>query len=159
MLIPETLINFAVILGFLGIIATLVLFFIPFQKTIQIVTFLISVSFFSFGLYLLGAINQKKEWEEKVKQLELDLERARSTVNIKTVTKVITRTQKIKERGDEIIRFIDRLPNDSCVVSKPLIAAHNAAAKNESIVEIEETVTTRSHNEATKPILRLAPKK
>ena len=158
---PDFVFHLAVTLGFLGVIATLILYFIPLQKTLQIATFIISVALLSVGLYFSGAINQRDSYKQKIKDLEVELEKAKSEVNIKTVTKVIYRTQKIKETGTQLGKEVDRIAPtiNNCPVPKSLVDIHNAAARNESVVQVENSVTTNGHNEAAKPALRLAPKK
>jgi hypothetical protein len=54
------------------------------------------------------------------------------------VEKVITKTKVVKERGDEIIKYVDReivkydtkfLPGGICEIPKEFIKAHNDAAE------------------------------
>ena len=105
---PDFVFHLAVTLGFLGILATLILYFIPLQKALQISTFVVSTALLSVGLYFSGAINQRDAYKEKIKDLQLKLEKAKSDINIKTVTRVIYRTQKIKETGNQLGKEVDR---------------------------------------------------
>ena len=94
-------------------------------------------------------------------QIELAKAKAeKAEVDTKVVTKVITKTRVIKEKGGTIIEYIDRIPPNTCVVTTPFIKAHNSAAKNDDTIELEEVVTTTEHNSAAKkPKISLVPKK
>lgn len=93
-----------------------------------------------FGFYLQGGRANEAEWQARVQQLELQL--AQSQVdsgkkNIEVQTQVVTKTRILREKGNDIIRYIDRevVKNqeviryiEQCPVPKEIIDAHNAAA-------------------------------
>ena len=93
-----------------------------------------------FGIYLQGGRANEAEWQARVQELELKL--AQSQVdsgkkNIEVQTQVVTKTRVLREKGEEIIRYIDRevVKNqeviryiEQCPVPKEIIDAHNAAA-------------------------------
>jgi hypothetical protein len=93
-----------------------------------------------FGIYLQGGRANEAEWQARVQELELKL--AQSQVdsqkkNVEVQTQVVTKTRVVREKGDEIIRYIDReiVKNqeviryiEQCPVPKEIIDAHNAAA-------------------------------
>ena len=93
-----------------------------------------------FGIYLQGGRANEAEWQARVQELELKL--AQSQVdsgkkNVEIQTQVVTKTRVLREKGEEIIRYIDRevVKNqevvryiEQCPVPKEIIDAHNAAA-------------------------------
>jgi hypothetical protein len=93
-----------------------------------------------FGFYLQGGRANEAEWQARVQELELKLAQAQvdsSKKNIEVQTQVVTKTRVLREKGDDIIRYIDRevVKNqevvryiEQCPVPKEIIDAHNAAA-------------------------------
>lgn len=92
-----------------------------------------------FGVWFHGYSTTQEAWEAEVKQVQLELEKVRAesqTENIKLVEKVITKTKIIKERGDEVVKYVDReivkydvkfAPGGECEIPKEFITAHNSA--------------------------------
>lgn len=93
-----------------------------------------------FGIYLQGGRANEAEWQARVQELELKLSQAQvdsGKKNIEVQTQVVTKTRVLREKGEEIIRYIDRevVKNqeviryiEQCPVPKEIIDAHNAAA-------------------------------
>jgi hypothetical protein len=106
-----------------------------------------------FGIYLQGGRANEAEWQARVQELELKL--AQSQVdsqkkNVEIQTQVVTKTRVVREKGNEIIKYIDRFNDrevlkeisgpervrveeviryiEKCPVPKEIIDAHNAAA-------------------------------
>lgn len=93
------------------------------------------------GVYMSGAISNEEAWKNRVKELEAKL--AQTEVqsvkeNVKIVQKVVTKQQIVKERGEEIIKYVDReivkydtkfLPGGQCEIPKEFIVTHNKAAE------------------------------
>ena len=53
-------------------------------------------------------------------------------VNTTLETKVITKTQVVKIRGDDIIKYVDREVtkyDNTCIIPKEFITSHNRAAE------------------------------
>jgi hypothetical protein len=162
--IPEAIFYLGAFIGIIGILISVLLSAFPFIQKFQSALTIAFTILFGLSIYYIGGINQKEIWEAKVKNLEIQLAEAKAKkaeVDTKIVTKVITKRQVIKERGDAIVEYIDRIhPVPNCPVPEKLITAHNAAAKNEAIVEVENNVTTTTHDTAAKkPTLKLVPKK
>jgi hypothetical protein len=93
-----------------------------------------------FGIYLQGGRANEAEWQARVQELELKLAQAQvesGKKNIEVQTQIVTKTRLLREKGDDIIRYIDRevVKNqevvryiEQCPVPKEIIDAHNAAA-------------------------------
>ena len=88
-----------------------------------------------------GAISNEEAWLARVKELEAKVEAAQVESvkeNVKIETKFVTKTQIVKERGQEIIQYVDReivkfdtkfLPGSECEIPKEFIQMHNKAAE------------------------------
>jgi hypothetical protein len=132
-----------IIVGLLGLAATYLLRFIPlpaiyiYKTPIQ----LISVVLIAIGTYMSGAISNEEAWIARVQELEAKVEAAQVESvkeNVKIETKIITKTQIVKQRGEDIVKYIDKeivkydtkfLPGGECEIPKEFIQAHNKAAE------------------------------
>ena len=133
----------AIAVGLLGLAATYLLKFIPFpaiyiyKTPIQ----LISVALIAIGTYMSGAISNEEAWLARVQELEAKVEAAQVESvkeNIKIETIVVTKTKIVKQRGEDIVKYIDKeivkydtkfLPGGECEIPKEFIEAHNKAAE------------------------------
>ena len=95
----------------------------------------LSALLFSFGVFMAGAITDYESWQMKVKELEVKLAQAEAESqkkNVEIVEKVVTKTQTVKQRGQDIIHYVDREVakyNNQCIIPKEFIEAHNRAAE------------------------------
>jgi hypothetical protein len=120
------------ILG-IGIFGILFSRFIPsyYKTAAQAVSYLA----FAFGLFMTGAVKgsesllaEMKDLREKVTVAEE--QSVQETVKIET--KYVNKTQVIRERGEDVLKYIDRevVKYDStCIIPKEFIEAHNKAAE------------------------------
>ncbi len=82
-----------------------------------------------------GAISNEAEWQARIKELEAKIavaEEQSKTANAQVDTKVVTKVQIVKTRGDEIIRYVEVQKDKidaNCVVPKEFIEIHNRAAE------------------------------
>jgi uncharacterized membrane protein len=139
--LPDWVFHAITIAGILGTVAGFVLGMIPLIKTYIIPIRIISILLLCFGLYLEGGLADYKIWEAKVKEVEAKLAEAelKSTKeNTKIVTKVITKTQIVKTRGQDIVRYVDReivkydekfAKGGVCEIPQEFIKAHNDSAE------------------------------
>jgi len=77
-----------------------------------------------------------QEWTAKVKEMEEKIavaEAKSKEVNVKVVEKFIVKQNIIKEKGDEIIKFIDKeivKYDNTCIIPKEFVEAVNKVAKD-----------------------------
>ena len=96
---------------------------------------LVSILFIVIGVYMAGSIANEEAWLAKVKELEVKVAQAEAKsqqVNVQVVEKVVTKTQVVRERGNDIVRYVDRelVKYDSkCEVPKEAVSAVNQAAE------------------------------
>jgi hypothetical protein len=139
--LPDWVFHAITIAGVLGTIVGFVLGMIPAVKTYIIPIRVISILLLSFGLYLEGGLADYKLWEAKVKEVEAKLAEAEAKSakeNTKIVTKVVTKTQIVRTRGETITKYVDReivkydekfAKGGICEIPKEFIKAHNDAAE------------------------------
>lgn len=131
------------IIGIFGLIVTYLIKFIPipaiylYKTPIQ----LASIAFIVLGTYMSGAISNEESWIAKIKELEAKVEAAQIESvkeNVKIETKIVTKTQIVKERGNDIIKYVDKeivkydtkfLSGGECEIPKEFILLHNKAAE------------------------------
>jgi hypothetical protein len=154
--LPDIAIHAIFVIGLLGMISGIVLGFIPLVKQYKLAILVISGVILSFGLYLEGGLADNKIWQAKILEVEAKLAKAEAQSqkeNIKIVEKVVTKTKIVKERGEEIIKYVDReivkydtkfLPGGICEIPKEFIKAHNDAAEPP-----KEFI--KAHNDAAEP--------
>ena len=139
--LPDWVFHAITFMGVLGTVAGFVLGMVPVIKTYIIPVRVISILLLSLGLYLEGGLADYAVWEAKVKEVEAKLAQAElqsAKENTKIVTKVITKTQIVRTRGQDIVRYVDReivkydvkfAPGGQCEIPKEFIKAHNDAAE------------------------------
>lgn len=120
----------------IGTLGLLVLKFTPFIPTIYRTAIApVLFLFFVFGIFMSGSIFASKEWIAKIKDMQdkvAVVEEQSKEENVKIVTKVVTKTQVVKERGQDIIKYVDREVtkyDSQCVVPKEFVKAVNDAAE------------------------------
>jgi hypothetical protein len=134
--LPDWFFYTALIIGAVSFFVTYLIRFIPipaisvYRTPIQ----LISLALIILGVYMSGAISNDKSWKLKVAELEkkvLTAEAKSAKENVKIVEKVVVKREYYKERGDDVIQYIDReiiKYDESCKIPKEFVEAHNKAA-------------------------------
>ena len=123
--------------GLVGIAITYLIRFIPipfiymYKTPIQ----LASIFALAIGTFMSGAIYDNNAWLERVKEMEAKVAAAEaksSEENVKIVERVINNTQIIRERGNEVVKYIDKeiIKYDStCVIPLEFVSVHNKTAE------------------------------
>jgi hypothetical protein len=94
-----------------------------------------SVAVVVVSTYMIGAISNNDAWLAKIKDLEAKVAAAEAksaTANTEIVEKTVTKTQIVKQRGEDIVKYIDREVvkfDANCAVPKEFVATHNQAAE------------------------------
>ena len=140
-ILPEAAIHIIFGLGILGTIAGFVLGFIPFIRTYKLPIQIISLLTLVLGVYLEGGLADYKEWELKVKEMEAKVAQAEAksaNVNTEIQEKVVEKTKVIREKGRDIIKYVDKeivkkeeviKYVENCPVPKDIVDLHNQAAE------------------------------
>jgi hypothetical protein len=153
-LLPEWVIHAIFMVGVLGVILGFVLGFLPFLGRYKLAIQIISVLILAFGVYLEGGYANEMIWQMKVKEMEVKIKEAEvkaAQKNVEIQEKVVTQTQIVKEKGQDIIKYVDRYRDrevlktvegpervkieevikfvENCPIPQDIIDAHNSAAK------------------------------
>jgi hypothetical protein len=104
---------------------------LPNAQLIQIASAAVVV----ISVYMIGAISNNNAWLAKIKDLEVKVAAAEAksaTANSEIVEKTVTKTQVVKQRGQDIIKYVDREIvkfDANCVIPKEFVVIHNQAAE------------------------------
>jgi hypothetical protein len=94
-----------------------------------------SIALALFSIFMIGAISNNDAWLARVKELETKVAQAEAqsaTLNTDIVEKTVVKTQVIRERGKDIVKYVDRevVKHDvNCVIPKEFVTIHNSAAE------------------------------
>ena len=87
------------------------------------------------SIYMIGAISNNDAWLARVREMETKVAEAEAksaTTNTEIVEKTVVKTQVVKQRGEDIIKYVDREVvkyDTTCIVPKEFVATHNRAAE------------------------------
>jgi hypothetical protein len=119
---------------FTGIAAFLVTKFVKILPNAQLIQ-AASVAVVVVSVFMIGAISNNDAWLAKIKDLEAKVAQAEAksaTLNTEIVEKIVTKTQIVKQRGQDIVKYIDREVvkfDANCAIPKEFVATHNQAAE------------------------------
>jgi len=140
--LPNWIFYAVLIVGVFGLVVSYFirfLSFIPFLYVYKTPIQLVSILAIAIGTFMSGAIYDNDAWQSRVKEMEDKVavaETQSKEENIKIVEKVVTKTQVIRTRGEDIVKYIDRevvkydtkfAPGGQCEIPKEFIKAHNDA--------------------------------
>ena len=140
--IPSWYVHIIPLLALVIIFASMVLKVIPFVSTYYIPIRIIGFVLLFFGVFFEGGLYMNQEWTAKVKEMEEKIavaEAKSKEENVKIVEKFIVKQNTIREKGDEVIKYIDReivkydvkfAPGGQCEIPKEFVDAVNKAAKD-----------------------------
>lgn len=127
-----------------GLVLTTVAFFIrriPIVNQYRIPAQVLGIALLVIGVYWRGGYAIEMEWRERVAEMEQKVAAAEAQSkeeNTKIVTKIVTKTQLIRTRGEDIIKYVDKeiikydekfAKGGVCEIPPEFIKAHNSAAE------------------------------
>jgi len=139
--LPDWLFYAIFFAGLLGLLVSYVMKFIPLVYMYKTPIQVVSVLAIAIGTYMAGAISNEEAWQARVKEMEAKVAAAEiqsQKENVKIVEKVVTKTQIVRTRGQDIIKYVDReivkydtkfAPGGVCEIPKEFIKALNDAAE------------------------------
>lgn len=136
--LPFWIFHLIVLAGVGGLIASIVLKFVPFVSTYRLPIQVGAIVLLVFGVFMEGGVSNQERWEAKVAEAKLEMakkEAESAEASVKVVTKYIDRVTVVKENGDAIIRevpkFISAKSDSMCVVPNGFVLLHDSASRNE----------------------------
>ena len=136
-LLPNAFFHAIVIAGVVAVLGSMFLKMIPLVNKYYIPMRIIGFVVFTFGIYFEGGLANEEQWVAKVKEMEVKVAAAEAEgkkETIKIQQKVVVQEKIIREKGEDIVRYIDReivKYDNSCIIPKEVIETHNKAAKKE----------------------------
>jgi uncharacterized coiled-coil protein SlyX len=117
--------------GVIGFLVTHFIKVIPQAELIQVASAVAIIA----SVYMIGAISNNDAWLLRVKELETKVAQAEAQsaeLNTKIVEVSAAKTQVVRERGRDIVKYVDREVvkfDTTCVIPKEFVTAHNRAAE------------------------------
>jgi len=139
--LPDWVFHTIFAIGLLGTIAGFLLGFIPLIKRYSLVIQVCSILILVLGVFLEGAMSDNKEWVARVKEMEAKVALAQAesaNKNIEIQEKIVEKTKIIREKGKDIVQYIDKEVIkkeevikyiENCPVPKEIIDLHNQATE------------------------------
>jgi hypothetical protein len=144
-LLPDALIVwFCNILLLVGLVLTVTGFFIhkfPFLYQYQLPFRVIGIALLVLGVYFRGGYAVEQTWRDRVAEVQAQLkvaEEQSAKENARIETRVVTKTEYITRRGQDIVQYVDReivkydakfAAGGTCEIPQEFITAHNRAAE------------------------------
>jgi hypothetical protein len=141
------IVNTILIAGALVTVAGFFVKFVPFVNTYRTPVQIAGVLLLTVGVYFQGGYSTEMAWRERVREVEAkvaEAEKKSEETNVEVVTKFVTRTQVVREKGRDIVNYIDRevVKNqevirfvENCPIPEVIVNTHNSAALNRPIGE------------------------
>ncbi len=146
-LLPDWFWHVVTITGAIALIAAWFLKRIPFISQYNIPLKIIGFVVLLLGIWMEGGVANEAKWQAKVAELEAKLKVAEEQANNKNVEiqeRVVEKTKIIKEKGKDIVTYIDREVVkkeeivkyiEQCPVPKEIIDLHNTATEMNKAAE------------------------
>lgn len=150
-LLPDSsiawIVNTILIAGAVTTVAGFFVKFVPFVNTYRTPVQVAGVLLLTVGVYFQGGYSTEMAWRERVREVEAkvaEAEKKSEETNVEVVTKFVTRTQVVREKGRDIVNYIDRevVKNqevirfvENCPIPEVIVNTHNSAALNRPIGE------------------------
>jgi hypothetical protein len=99
----------------------------------------VSIILIAIGTYMSGAISNEEVWQARVKELEVKVAQSEAKAaqqNTQIVEKIVYKDKIVKEKGDEIVKYIDREVVkreevvkfiENCPIPNEIVNIHNDA--------------------------------
>ena len=135
--LPSYAIHGLLSVGVIGVILGFILGFIPLISKYKLPIQIISILILTLALYLEGGLENDRLWQLRTKEVEAKVAVAEVKAIEKTVEiqeKIVNKTKIVKQKGDEIIRYIDKeivkkeeiiKYIENCPVPQEIIEQHN----------------------------------
>ena len=149
-LIPDWFWTLVLISGIVGTLATWVLKFIPFVSNYRLPIQVASIIALIVGVYFQGVIANEEKWKNEIAEMQKKVDEANAQAALTTraiETKVEVQTKVIREKGKNIIQYVDREVVkkeeiikyiEQCPVPKEIIDIHNAATEMNKAAEVKK---------------------
>ena len=111
-LLPDWVWFLVLIAGILGVLASWVLKFIPFISNYRLPIQVVSVLLLLVGVYFQGVIANEEKYKAEHERLTAVIEKFEAQskeVNTVIQKEVVEKTKIVKEKGDTIVKYVDKI--------------------------------------------------
>lgn len=132
--LPDWLLYAAALASFIALVAATFFKVIPFIGKYALPIQLLSFVLLLVSIFLCGGLANEASWQLKVAKTNAEIAELKAkseSVSTKVVTKYIDRIQVVKEKGNEIVKYINTNADAKCELPSSFVVLHDAAAKNE----------------------------
>jgi hypothetical protein len=139
--LPDWIFHLITFLGLLGIIASIILDYIPFVGKYKLPLQVVAVLLLTFGVWFEGGMSNEAIWQERVTKLQAEIaqkEVQSAKANVEIQTKLIEKIKVVKEveyKIKEVIKEHETIIDAECKVVPEVIDILNASATNQLYVE------------------------
>jgi len=135
--LPESFLHAIFWIGVLSTALSYVTGILPFLRTYKLALQIGGILVLALGAYLEGALSNEKIWQLKALQLEAQNSKVETEIakqDVQIVEKVVNKTKIIKERGQDVIKYVDReiikydtkfIKGGECEIPKEFFEAYN----------------------------------
>ena len=133
--LPDWLFYATLMAGVLGLVASYFMKFIPFVYMYKTPIQLVSTFVIVGSTFMLGAAWNDQAWRDRVAEMEKKVAAAEAKSaeeNVKIVTKLVKKTEVVRIKGEETIKYIDKeivKYNDRCEIPEDFVKTLNNAAE------------------------------
>ena len=143
--LPDWIFHAVLLAGVLGLLASLVLKFIPVVSTYKLPIQAAAILLIVVGVWFEGAMSNQAAWEARVAEMQVKVAEAEAKsqeTNVQIITKTVKKLELVRTRGDDIINYVDReVVKDrevikfveNCPIPQIIVNTHNAAALNQPV--------------------------
>lgn len=103
-------------------------------KQYQLPIKIVGATLVASTIFIFGLQHADNRWQQAAKELQAKVSVAEAeskTANAQIETKVVTRTQVVRQRGETVVKYIDREVvkiDERCTIPPEFVEAHNKAA-------------------------------
>ena len=134
-ILPDFVFHSLTVIGVLGVVCSLFFSFIPFVSSYKTPIQILSIIALVVGIYFQGAIANEAKMKVQISELQVKVAEAQAKAakeNIKIVEKIVYKDKIIRQRGEDIIRYVAReitKYDNQCVIPKEFVEIVNKAAE------------------------------
>jgi len=132
--VPDWIFYGLALASFVALVAATFFKVIPFIGKYAIPIQLLSFVLLLLSVFLCGGLANEAAWQLKVAKTNAEIAELKAKsekVSTKVVTKYIDRIQVVKEKGNEIVKYVNKESDAKCELPNSFVVLHNAAAENQ----------------------------
>ena len=132
--LPDWIFYGLALASFVALVAATFFKVIPFIGKYALPIQLLSFVTLLVSVFLCGGLANEASWQLKVAKTNAEIAELKAKsekVSTKVVTKYIDRIQVVKEKGNEIVKYVNKESDAKCELPNSFVVLHDAAAKNE----------------------------